>query len=63
MKAHELFTSSERWCKESPAKDSQGNKLEAVDPRAAKWCALGAIQKAYPLAQWSEIMDTLCYAD
>ncbi len=59
MKAHELLTSSERWCQESPAKDSQGNKLEAVDPRAVKWCALGAIQIAYTPAQWSDVMDAL----
>jgi hypothetical protein len=25
-------------------KDAQGNKLQANDPRAVKWCALGAIQ-------------------
>jgi hypothetical protein len=59
MKAHEFLTSSQRWCKESPAEDSQGNKLEALDPRAVKWCALGAIQKAYSPSQWSEVMDTL----
>jgi hypothetical protein len=59
IKAHELFTSSQRWCKESPAEDSQGNKLEALNPGAVKWCALGAIQKVYAPAQWSEAMDTL----
>jgi hypothetical protein len=59
MKAHELLTSSRRWCKESPAEDSLGNKLEAFDPRAVKWCALGAIQKAYCPSQWSEVMDAL----
>jgi hypothetical protein len=45
MKAHELLNSSEAWCQESPAEDRQGNKLQALDPRAVKWCALGAIQK------------------
>ncbi len=59
MKAHEILTSSQTWCQESPAEDSQGNKLEALDPRAVKWCALGAIQKAYSPSQWSEVMDTL----
>ncbi len=59
MKAHELLTSSLAWCQESPAEDSNGNKLEAFDPRAVKWCALGAIQKAYPPARWNDVMDTL----
>jgi hypothetical protein len=59
MKAHELFTSSQRWCKESPAEDSQGNKLEALSAGAVKWCALGAIQKVYAPSQWSEVMDAL----
>ena len=59
MKAHELLTSSQTWCQRSPAEDSNGKKLEALDPRAVKWCVLGAIQKTYPPAQWSEVMDTL----
>jgi hypothetical protein len=59
MKAHELLASSQRWCKESPAEDSLGNKLQAFDSRAVKWCALGAIQKAYCPSQWSQVMDAL----
>ena len=59
MKAHELLNSPETWCRESPAEDSQGNKLQTVDPRAVKWCALGAIQKVYPSSQWGEAMDCL----
>ena len=62
MKAHELLNSSEAWCQESPAEDRQGNKLQALDPRAVKWCALGAIQKAYPASQWREAMDCLLRA-
>jgi hypothetical protein len=62
MKAHELLNSSEAWCQESPAEDRQGNKLQALDPRAVKWCALGAIQKAYPPSQWAEAMDRLLRA-
>ena len=37
MKAHELLNSAEAWCQESPAEDRQGNKLQALDPRAVKW--------------------------
>ena len=62
MKAHELLNSSEAWCQESPAEDRQGNKLQALDPRAVKWCGLGAIQKVYPPAQWGEAMDCLLRA-
>jgi hypothetical protein len=59
MKAHELLNSPEAWCQESPAEDPRGNKLQAFDSRAVKWCALGAIQKAYPPSQWGEAMDRL----
>jgi hypothetical protein len=57
MKAHELLNSPEVWCQQSPAEDGQGNKLQPLDPRAEKWCALAAIQKVYPLLQWEEAMD------
>jgi hypothetical protein len=59
MKAHELLTSPETWCKDSPAEDLHGNKVQAFDPAAVKWCALGAIQKTYPSWQWGEAMDNL----
>jgi hypothetical protein len=59
MKAHQLLSSPQTWCKESPAEDPQGNKVQAFDPRAVRWCALGAIQKAYPTAQWEQAMDRL----
>lgn len=59
MKAHELLNSPATWCRESPAKDPHGNKLQVFDPRAVKWCALGAIQKVYPPSQWGEVMDCL----
>jgi len=62
MKAHELLSSPVAWCQESPAEDQHGNKLQAFDPRAVKWCALGAIQKAYPPSQWDEAMDRLLRA-
>jgi hypothetical protein len=62
MKAHELLNSPETWCQESPAEDRQGNKLQALDPEAVKWCALGAIQKVYPPSQWTEAMDHLLRA-
>ena len=62
MKAFELLSSPQAWCKESPGEDAQGNKVSALDPRAVKWCALGAIQKVYNPFQWEEIMDRLLRA-
>ena len=62
MKAHELLSSEELWCQESPAKDAQGNKVQAFSPRAVKWCALAAIQKTYQSSQWLEMMDRLLRA-
>jgi hypothetical protein len=62
MKAHELLSSSEAWCQGSPAEDLQGIKIQALDPRAVKWCALGAVQKAYPSSQWGPAIDCLLRA-
>ena len=59
MKAYQLLTSAQTWCQESPAQDSAGTKLQALDPRAVKWCVLGAIQKAYPPVGWNAVMDNL----
>ena len=62
MKAREFLHSPEVWCQEAPAQDQHGNKLEALDPRAVKWCVLAAIQKTYEPSQWSEAMDRLLCA-
>jgi hypothetical protein len=62
MKAHELLSSPETWCQASPAQDRQGNKLQAFDPRAVKWCALAAIQKTYPPTGWAGAMDRVLAA-
>jgi hypothetical protein len=62
MKAHELLSSPDVWCQESPAQDTLGNKVSADHPEAVKWCALAAIQKVYPPLQWEEAMDRLLRA-
>ena len=59
MKAYELLSSADAWCQKSPGEDDRGNQVNALDPRAVKWCALGAIQKSYPPLQWEEKMDEL----
>ena len=62
MKVREFLHSPEVWCQEAPAQDQHGNKLQAFDPRAVKWCVLAAIQKTYEPSQWSEAMDRLLRA-
>ena len=62
MKAYELLSSPDTWCQESPAEDARGNKVQALDLNAVKWCALAAIQKSYPPSQWEEMMDRLLRA-
>jgi hypothetical protein len=62
MKAHELLNSPARWCQESPAEDAGGKKVLAFDPRAVRWCALGAIQKSYPPMEWMDAMDRVLRA-
>ena len=56
------YHSPEVWCQGSQAEDRQGNKLQALDPRAVKWCALAAVQKVYPPSQCGEAMDRLLRA-
>jgi hypothetical protein len=62
MKAYELLGSPNAWCQESPGEDAQGNKVDALDPKATKWCALGAIQRAYPPVLCEGMMDRLLRA-
>ena len=62
MKAYELLSSPDAWCQESPAEDAQGNKVQAWNPKAVKWCALSAVQKIYPPAEWEPMMDRLLRA-
>jgi len=62
MKAYEFLSSSEVWCRESPAEDAHGNKVPALHPNAVKWCALAAIQKTYPPLVWEVAMDCLLRA-
>ena len=62
MKAHELLSSPAAWCQESPAQDRDGKKLPALDPRAVRWCAVAAVQKAYPPSEWGTAMDRVLLA-
>jgi hypothetical protein len=62
MKAHELLNSPAAWCQKSPAQDRDGKKLPAFDPRAVRWCAVSAVQKAYPPSEWGRAMDRVLLA-
>ena len=62
MKAHELLNSPAAWCQKSPAQDRDGKKLPALDPRAVRWCAVSAVQKAYPPSEWGRAMDRVLLA-
>lgn len=62
MKAYELLSSPETWCQQSPAEDEQGHKLQASDARAVRWCAVAALQRAYPPSEWEEAMDRVLLA-
>jgi hypothetical protein len=62
MKAHELLSSRDTWCQESPAEDVHGNKVPACHPQAVKWCALAALQRVYPPLQLEAAMDRLLRA-
>ena len=62
MKAYGLLSSPHAWCRDSPARNAQGQGVHALDPSAVRWCALAAIQKVYPSAQWEQKMDCLLRA-
>ncbi len=62
MKAHELLSSPDNWCQESPAEDAHGNKVSAFHPAAVKWCALAAIQKVYSPLKRDVAVDRLLRA-
>ena len=62
MKTYEMLNSPDAWCQKTPAETAQGNKVSALDPRAVKWCVLGAIRKVYPLTQFDTAMDNVLRA-
>lgn len=44
----ELLAKPERWTKDAYARDADGARVEATDPRATCWCLSGAITKVTP---------------
>ncbi len=54
MKAWKLFKSKENWCKGWFALSKEKMNVSANSPDAIKWCAVGALRKAYN-------QDTLVY--
>ena len=47
MKVKELLSSPEKWTKGCAAKDSRGMLCPSDDPRACRWCLIGALMKCY----------------
>lgn len=43
--ARELISVPERWTRDYYAKTEDGLNVASNDPRAVKWCALGAIER------------------
>lgn len=44
-KARELITDPEHWTRDTYARDAEGEYCNMNSPRAAKFCALGAIRR------------------
>jgi hypothetical protein len=45
MKAYELLKSHRQWTRGAFARTARGVECDAADPRAVRWCLLGALQK------------------
>lgn len=45
-RAAEIVETPGQWCQGALARDALDLRVEANDPRAAKWCLVGAIKKA-----------------
>lgn len=48
MKAYEILSSPDKWCKFHLAEDEHNHHLMPNEDRACKFCTIGAIIKAYP---------------
>lgn len=48
MKAHEILTDESTWIQGPPAVDGAGVCCSVTDPKAKKFCLVGAIICAYP---------------
>jgi hypothetical protein len=45
MKAYELLDSEEKFTVGEYACDAKGYRIDPLDPKASKWCAVGAVCK------------------
>lgn len=55
----ELLSEPERWCKQYMALTDDGALVGSVERRAARWCLMGAVRKAYELESEGLILDEL----
>ena len=47
MKVRDILTDESKWCKGTRAVTVENEFCSPLDPRAVKWCLVGAIEKAY----------------
>jgi hypothetical protein len=60
MKAHEVISTKDKWCKYNIALCRQGGGVYPCSEHAVRWCAVGAMQKAYTdLAVYNEMSQKL----
>ncbi len=50
MKAHELLSDETKWTKNAIARNHAGESIDSLNPDAVCYCALGAIERTYDIA-------------
>jgi hypothetical protein len=64
MKVSQLLSSPARWTRGAAARTSSGDGTSPHDPKACRWCLIGAVQKCYPrdagrIAAWNAIFAAI----
>ena len=60
--ARSLIADESRWCIGSNARSFKGDKLiDAQDPQAATWCAVGALLKVVPSGDFAAAEEALFF--
>lgn len=57
MKAYELLSDPAKWTKNTFARDERNYPCDPNSPAACKWCAVGAIEKCYPVGQRGKALE------
>lgn len=59
MKAYQVIDSPEKWTRKAHARCKHGKECDPCSKAAISWCAIGAIEKAYPYNKQHEIVQFL----